>query len=166
MVRKVVSEFLHLPLEADHIDSCARLLQEHGDRIRVPSDITGLGPAGEVRQLGTDVPGGWKGLDIGPGTAAELHADPHDPRQNVEAGAMYLRELLLKYDDTVSKALAAYNAGPDRVEQYGRVPPFTETLSYVRRVKRSYDKSKSKASAKTPASPGAIAATSRPRQSQ
>ena len=48
----------------------------------------------------------------------------------------------------------------------GGVPPFTETLSYVRRVKRSYDKSKSKASAKTPAPPGAIAATSRPRQSQ
>src|SRR2546430_2938257 len=40
-----------------------------------------------------------------------------------------------------------FRSGPDRVEEYGRVPPFTETLSYVRRVKRSYDKSKSKASA-------------------
>ena len=83
-----------------------------------------------------------------------------DPKQNV------LRELLEKYNNDLTLALAAYNAGTDRVEQYGRVPPFTETLSYVRRVKRSYDKSKSKASAKTPAPPGAIAATSRPRQSQ
>jgi len=38
--------------------------------------------------------------------------------------------------------LAAYNAGPERVQQYGRVPPFPETLSYVRRVRRSYEKSK------------------------
>ena len=59
-------------LEADQVDSCARLLKEHGDRIKVPSDITALGPADDVRQLGADVPPGWKGLDIGPGTAAEF----------------------------------------------------------------------------------------------
>src|SRR5205807_3587800 len=46
--------------------------KEHGDRIRVPSDMTGLGPGDEVRQLGTDVPTGWKGFDIGPGTAADF----------------------------------------------------------------------------------------------
>ncbi len=106
-------------------------------------------------------------MQLLPETAARLGVqDIYDPQENIDAGTRYLRELLEKYNNNLALALAAYNAGPDRVEQYGRVPPFTETLSYVRRVKRSYDKSKSKASAKTPAPPGAIAATSRPRQSQ
>src|SRR5437879_3641688 len=67
--------------EPDQVDRCAALLAEHGDRIRIPHDITGLGPGGEignpaaggdVRQFGTDLPDGWKGLDIGPGSAAEF----------------------------------------------------------------------------------------------
>jgi phosphoglycerate kinase len=67
--------------EPDQVDTCRRLLDEHGDRIRVPHDITGLGPGGkigdpdaggEVRQFGTNLPEGWMGLDIGPGTAAEF----------------------------------------------------------------------------------------------
>ncbi|PYU87056.1 MAG: lytic transglycosylase domain-containing protein [Acidobacteria bacterium] len=106
-------------------------------------------------------------MQLLPETAARLGVqDIYDPQENIDAGTRYLRELLEKYNNNLTMALAAYNAGPDRVEQYRRVPPFPETLSYVRRVKRSYDKSKSKASAKTPAPPGAIAATSRPRQSQ
>ena len=68
-------------VEPDQVDTCARLLDAHGDRIRIPHDITVLGPGGEignpgaggeVRQGGADVPAGWKGLDIGPGTAAEF----------------------------------------------------------------------------------------------
>jgi len=68
-------------VEADQVDTCRRLLAEAGDRIHLPSDITALSPdgvlfepgkGGEVRQAGTSLPAGWKGVDIGPGTAAEF----------------------------------------------------------------------------------------------
>jgi phosphoglycerate kinase len=55
--------------EEDQVRSCARLL-ETGRRILLPADLTVLSPDGEVRQVGADVPEGWKGLDIGPGSAA------------------------------------------------------------------------------------------------
>jgi phosphoglycerate kinase len=57
-------------LEADQVQTCAALLAEAGDRIALPSDLTLLGPDDEVRQSGASVPDGWKGLDIGPGSAA------------------------------------------------------------------------------------------------
>jgi phosphoglycerate kinase len=67
--------------EEDMVGTCRSLLDEHGDRLVLPSDITALGPGGalmrpeaggDVRQLGTNVPAGWKGVDIGPGTAADF----------------------------------------------------------------------------------------------
>ena len=67
--------------EDDMVDTCRALLDEHGDRLVLPSDITALGPGGElmnpaaggdVRQVGTTVPAGWTGVDIGPGTAADF----------------------------------------------------------------------------------------------
>lgn len=67
--------------EPDQIDTCRRLLDEHGDRLHLPSDVVGLGPGGaigdpsaggEVRNFGRSLPDGWMGLDIGPGTAAEF----------------------------------------------------------------------------------------------
>lgn len=82
-------------------------------------------------------------MQLMPGTAAALHADPHNPKQNAEAGAMYLRELLLKYDGTVSKAIAAYNAGPGAVDKYHGVPPYRETINYVNRVIQQYEKNQS-----------------------
>ncbi|MGI8745423.1 MAG: lytic transglycosylase domain-containing protein [Bryobacteraceae bacterium] len=81
-------------------------------------------------------------MQLMPNTAAQLHADPRDPKQNAEAGAMYLRELLLKYDGTVSKALAAYNAGPGAVDKYHGVPPYRETINYVNRVIQQYEKTR------------------------
>jgi soluble lytic murein transglycosylase-like protein len=71
--------------------------------------------------------------------------------------------LLRQYNNDLVLALAAYNAGPDRVQRYGRVPPYAETISYVRRVKRSYEKSKSNSSARAATHPGAVAAAPLPR---
>ena len=57
-------------VEPDWVDRCRALLEEAGGRIVLPEDVTALGPGEEVRQAGTDLPSGWKGLDIGPGSAA------------------------------------------------------------------------------------------------
>jgi transglycosylase-like protein with SLT domain len=70
-----------------------------------------------------------------------------DPEENVNAGTHYLKELLAKYRD-LTLALAAYNAGPERVDQYGRrVPPYLETMKYVQRIAKSYAKIKSQTTA-------------------
>jgi soluble lytic murein transglycosylase-like protein len=120
-------------------------------------------------------------MQLLPETAAQLGVkNIDDPAENIDAGTRYLRDLLQKYNNDLALALAAYNAGPDKVQLYGRVPPFAETVSYVRRVKTGYATSKSKASTKTPAAPGApvakavatpapsgaVAATSPPHASQ
>jgi soluble lytic murein transglycosylase-like protein len=82
-------------------------------------------------------------MQLMPGTAAALNADPLDPKQNAEAGARYLRDLLEKYENDphqVSKAVAAYNAGPAAVDKYDGVPPYAETIQYVNRVLKQYEK--------------------------
>ena len=66
-----------------------------------------------------------------------------DPQENIEAGTKYLRELLNRYNNDLTLALAAYNAGPQRVELYKSVPPYRETISYVRRVQKTYKARKS-----------------------
>ncbi|HTZ32959.1 MAG TPA: lytic transglycosylase domain-containing protein [Methylomirabilota bacterium] len=78
-------------------------------------------------------------MQLMPQTAAQLGVkDVFDPEQNVNGGTKYLRQLLDKYNN-LTLALAAYNAGPVRVDQYGRqVPPYLETMKYVQRIARSY----------------------------
>jgi phosphoglycerate kinase len=58
-------------VEEDQVETCRRLV-DAGHRLLLPSDIVALGPGDEVRQLGRTIPDGWKGLDIGPGSAAEF----------------------------------------------------------------------------------------------
>ena len=67
--------------EDDQVETCAKLLDEHGDRLLLPYDVVGLGPGGkigdpsaggDVRNFGRSLPDGWMGLDIGPGAAAEF----------------------------------------------------------------------------------------------
>jgi soluble lytic murein transglycosylase-like protein len=77
-------------------------------------------------------------MQLMPATAKALGADPTDPAQNIEAGARLLRELLLKYNGDVVRALAAYNAGEAAVDRYQGVPPYPETQHYVNSVVRDY----------------------------
>jgi len=91
-------------------------------------------------------------MQLMPGTAAGLNVDPYDPAQNAEGGAMYLRDLLLKYENDphqVSKAVAAYNAGPAAVDKYKGIPPYRETIQYVNRVLKQYEKEQRKKTAPT-----------------
>ncbi len=77
-------------------------------------------------------PKGAQGLtQLMPGTARHLGVDPRDPFANLEGGARYLREQLDRFGGDVEKALAAYNAGPGRVERSGGVPRIRETQAYV-----------------------------------
>jgi hypothetical protein len=94
-------------------------------------------------------------MQLLPETAARLGVtNIFDPQQNIDAGTRYLKELLQLYNNDLTLALAAYNAGPDKVQKYGDVPPYRETQSYVKQVKRKYQKSKSSATAQ-PANPKA-----------
>jgi hypothetical protein len=111
-------------IDADLIESIIR--QESGGKVHARSNK------------------GAQGLmQLMPGTAAKLGvADAYDGNANVEAGTRYFRELLHRYNGDMIKALAAYNAGPQRVDQYKGVPPYTETRRYVAAIVRDFNRKK------------------------
>jgi soluble lytic murein transglycosylase-like protein len=77
-------------------------------------------------------------MQLMPATAKALEADPRDIAQNIDAGARLLRDLLIKYEGDVVKALSAYNAGEGAVDRYRGMPPYPETQDYVDKVIRTY----------------------------
>jgi hypothetical protein len=82
-------------------------------------------------------------MQLMPQTASQLGVtNVLNPEANVDGGTRYLRELLERYDFDLIKALAAYNAGPQRVDRYHGVPPYYETQAYVAKIIRDFNRKK------------------------
>lgn len=90
-----------------------------------PAAVSKAGAKGLMQIM----PANLKALDIN---------DPFDPQENIMGGARYLKKLLKRFDGKLPLALAAYNAGPDVVERYKRIPPFEETENFVKKVMKYY----------------------------
>ncbi len=111
-------------IDADLIDSIIRAESGFNPKARSPKGAQGL-------------------MQLMPGTAQRLGVkDAFDAQANVDGGTRYLRELLAVYNNDLIKALAAYNAGPHRVDQYHGVPPYQETRAYVAKVIRDFNRKK------------------------
>jgi len=100
-------------------------------------------------------PKGAQGLmQLMPGTAGDLQVvNPYDAQENVSAGTRYLKMLLEKFNYRLPLALAAYNAGPKRVDQHQAVPPIRETRNFVRDVCENFVKYSGEQNLKKSASP-------------
>jgi soluble lytic murein transglycosylase-like protein len=81
-------------------------------------------------------------MQLMPETAARYGVgDSYDPKQNLEGGARYLKDLLKEFEFDIRLALAAYNAGENAVKKYGnQIPPFAETQEYVDKVMGEYER--------------------------
>jgi membrane-bound lytic murein transglycosylase MltF len=130
---------------ADQPQSLDQVINSIGDRHHIDPDlINSVIRAESGFKTRAVSPKGAQGLmQLMPKTASKLGvSNAFDPKANVEGGTRYLRELLERYNFDLVKALAAYNAGPHRVEQYRGVPPYYETRAYVANIIRDFNRKK------------------------
>ncbi len=78
-------------------------------------------------------------MQLMPDTARGLGVNPHTVEGNIEGGVKYLARQLRRFDGDIQRVAAAYNAGPSAVDRYGGVPPYRETMRYVRKVQAAYE---------------------------
>ncbi len=130
---KVYSANASLPLADESLSSlitnAAKKYQVDPKLVSAVAEVESGG-----RQEATSAAGAVGVMQLMPDTAASLGVNPYDKRENVEGGAKYLKEMLDLFGGDVKKAVAAYNAGPAAVKNYGGVPPYKETQNYVNKV--------------------------------
>ena len=125
---------LAAPVDLDRV--VAEQAEAHGLDPRLVHAVIRAESAGN--RLAVSRVGAMGLMQLMPATAAELAvADPWDETENVRGGAAYLKRMLDRFE-RLDLALAAYNAGPSAVERHGAVPPYRETVDYVRRVLGTY----------------------------
>jgi soluble lytic murein transglycosylase-like protein len=119
------------PLPSDQLDP---LIQENATRQNLSADLLRavIGQESGSRPCAVSPKGAQGLMQLMPATSEQFGVrDPFDPRQNVEAGTKFLKQLLTKYNGDMRLALSAYNAGPERVDREGGVPQIPETINYV-----------------------------------
>ena len=128
---------LHHPVRRDTAGSIAGHVRDASFRHGVPESLVAavISVESEFNPRAVSHRGAVGLMQLMPTTAALLGVrDAFDPRQNVDAGARHLRDLLDRFSNNVSLALAAYNAGPQAVVRHGGIPPYPETRAFVTRV--------------------------------
>jgi soluble lytic murein transglycosylase-like protein len=119
------------PLPAGQLD---KLIDQSSQQEGVKADLIRavISEESGARPCAVSSKGAQGIMQLMPATSDQLGVrDPFDPRQNIEAGTRLLKQLLVKYNNNVGLALAAYNAGEGRVDRAGGVPPIPETINYV-----------------------------------
>jgi soluble lytic murein transglycosylase-like protein len=117
----------------------AKAGHEHNLDVDLLASLVKAESGGNARAVSS---AGARGLmQLMPGTANDLGVqDSFEPGQNVRGGSAYLDALLTRYNDNMSLALAAYNAGPAAVDKYNGIPPYHETKVYVARVIHEFNR--------------------------
>ena len=118
----------------------AKAAAKHGVSPRLVSAVIRVESCYDKRAVSRS---GARGLmQLMPATARDLGVhDSFDAEQNIEGGVRYLARMLKRFDKDLRLGLAAYNAGPETVEAFQDVPPFPDTVSYVTRILKLYNKS-------------------------
>jgi soluble lytic murein transglycosylase-like protein len=135
--QKVAAQSLPTPYSRQ----IAQAAEKHGVDERLVAGVIAAESNFQPRAVSSK---GARGLmQLMPATAARYAVgNVFDPGENIEAGTRYLTHLLAQYQQNPTLALAAYNAGPERVREYGGVPPFQETRAYIQRVRQTAAKLK------------------------
>ena len=120
-----ITQMIHLAAQKNGVDPKLAMAVAQTESSFEPDAISSAGAVGIMQLM--------------PDTAKSLGVrNIHDPRENIDGGIRYLKQLLNSFNGDLTKTLAAYNAGPGAVKQYNGVPPYDETRQYVDKVLKLY----------------------------